>query len=57
MTYKAIASIIGKSISYCRRVCLEHMENRMSIGSKRIMKSRSKKLLDAQQAIRPNKLN
>ena len=57
MTYTDIASIVGKSTTYCRSVCLEYIANRINIGSKRIMKSRSKKLLDVQRAIRPNKLN
>ena len=57
MTYTDISSIVGKSTTYCRSVCLEHIANRINIGSKRIMKSRSKKLQDVQRAIRPNKLN
>ena len=57
MTYTDIARIVGRSVTYCWRVCIEYKENRINIQSKRIMKSRSKKLLDVLQAVRPNKLN
>ena len=57
MAYTAIASIVGRSATYCRNVCLEQIANKINVGSKRIMKSRSKKLLDVQKAVRPNKLN
>ena len=57
MTYTSIAGIVGRSNTYCQAVCTQYLKEKMSIQSKRIMKSRSKKLKDVQQAIRPNKLN
>ena len=46
MAYTSISSIVGKSDTYCRTVCTQFLKDKMSIQSKRIMKSQSKKLLD-----------
>ena len=57
MTYNSIASIVGKSIFYCWRVCQQMLTAKNPTTTKSIMKSRSKKLLEAQQIILPSKLN
>ena len=57
ISYRTIASIVGMSYDYSRRACQQHLNGRLATATKSIVKSRSKKLEEAQQYIRPNKLN
>ena len=57
MTYKAIAAIVGNSISYCQKVCRQQLKRRLATATISIMKSRSKKLVEAELISRPSKLN
>ena len=57
MTYTQISRIVGKSISYCHYVCKDYIKSKVSINSKSIIKSRSKKLEEGRTKIPVNKLN